>query len=409
MLCGDFAPALLAPLIGVLADRVELKRLMLICEIGQAAATIVIAIWLPALPVFLALFTLRAVLGQIFQPASRTAVPTLVRDAELESANAHLGFGEHGLPVLGPLLAAVLVPFVGVRGLLLFDAETFIVSALLLMGLPAMTAQPLGLEQEGSFLRNAADGLRFLWRNAGTRLVVFSFVVGVAFTGVDDLALVFLARGPLGSGDPGVGLLYAGSAAGLLVGFAVVNRWGTLLSAPSLLVLGYAIGSMGNLLTGLAWAVGVAFVLQTIRGLGIAATDVAAATLIQRGVSREMQGRTFANFYGAIGLAAGVSYIFGGFLVGVAGPRPAFLVAGAGGLAVAAYTGGGSGLVRQSRPIHEWGVPDNVCIKPDRRPPWNVGRCGLSAFRRCRCQAVATGPAGPGTSTPKSRFPRPPG
>ena len=338
MLCGDFAPALLAPLIGVLADRVELKRLMLICEIGQAAATIVIAIWLPALPLFLALFTLRAVLGNIFQPASRTAVPALVRDADLESANAHLGFGEHGLPVLGPLLAAVLVPFVGVRGLLLFDAGTFLVSALLLIGLPAMKAQHLGFEEEGSFLRHAADGLRFLWRNAGTRLVVFSFVVGVAFTAVDDLALVFLAKGPLGSGDSGVGLLYAGSAAGLLVGFAVVNRWGTLLAAPTLLVLGYAIGSLGNFLTGLAWAVAVAFVLQTIRGLGIAATDVAAATLIQRGVSREMQGRTFANFYGAIGLAAGVSYILGGFLVGATGPRVTFLIAGAGGLAVAAYT-----------------------------------------------------------------------
>lgn len=189
MLCGDFAPALLAPFIGVLADRVELERLMLICEFGQAAATIVIAIWLPALPLFLALFTLRAVLGHIFQPASRTAVPALVPDADLESANAHLGFGEHGLSVLGPLLAAVLVPFIGVRGLLLFDAGTFMVSALLLMGLPAMTAPPLGLEQESSFLRNAADGLRFLWRNAGPRLVVFSFVVGVAFTGVDDLAL----------------------------------------------------------------------------------------------------------------------------------------------------------------------------------------------------------------------------
>ncbi len=116
MLCGDFAPALLAPLIGVLADRVDLKRLMLICEIGQAAATVVIAIWLPSLPLFLALFTLRAVLGQIFQPASRTAVPTLVRDADLESANAHLGFGEHGLPVLGPLLAAAFaVGFVAIH------------------------------------------------------------------------------------------------------------------------------------------------------------------------------------------------------------------------------------------------------------------------------------------------------
>ena len=50
-----------------------------------------------------------------------------------------------------------------------------------------------------------------------------------------------------------------------------------------------------------------AFALQTIRGLGIAAMDVASATLIQREVSRPMQGRTFANLYGAIGLVTTMS------------------------------------------------------------------------------------------------------
>ncbi len=338
MLCGDFGPALLAPLIGVLADRVELRRLMIACAIGQAVATAAIAIWLPALPILLALFTVRSVLEQIFQPASRTAVPSLVRDADLESANAHLGFGEHGLSVAGPMLAAGLVALVGVQGLLLFDAATFAVSALLLVGVPSIAAQPLELEQQGSFLRHAVDGLHFLWQRGNVRLVVFSFVVGVAFTGVDDLALVFLAKESLDSGDAGVSLLYAGSAVGLLAGFAVVNRWGALLAAPSLLVVGYAVSSMGNFLTGIAWALAAAFTLQTIRGLGIAATDVASATLIQRGVPREMQGRAFANFYGAIGLAAGVSYLLGGLLVAAAGPRATFLVAGGGGLAVAAFT-----------------------------------------------------------------------
>ena len=338
MLCGDFAPALLSPLTGVFSDRVHLKRLMLVCAAGQALATAAIAIWLPPLAILLSLYTVRSVLEQVFTPASRTAVPELVADADLESANAHMGFGEHGIPVIGPLLAAVLLPLIGVRGVILLDAVTYLVMVGLLWGLPALPPQHLDLASEGSFLRHAADGLRFLWRNANIRLVVFSFVAGVAFSAVDDIALVFLAKDELGSGDPGVSLLYAGSAAGLLLGFAVVNRWGALLATPALLVTGYAISSMGNLLTGLAWALAAAFVLQTVRGLGIAATDVASATLIQRGVPRSMQGRTFANFYGAIGVAAGISYVLGGSLVGIAGPRAAFLVAGGGGLAVAAFT-----------------------------------------------------------------------
>lgn len=339
MLCGDLAPALLAPMLGAVADRVELRRLMLACEIGQAMLTAVIAVWLPVVPLLLTLVTIRAVLAQIFQPASRTAIPALVSDAQLPAANAALGFGEHGMSVLGPVLAAALVSVLGVRGLLLVDAATFLGSAALLVGLPRLATDDLDeLEEERSFLRHAGAGLAYLCRSRQLRIVVVSFAVVVIFNAVDDVALVFLARGPLGSGPAGASLLYAGSAAGLLVGYAAVSRSGTRLAAPVLLVAGYAVSSLGNLLTGLAWAVVVALAVQTVRGLGLAAQDVAAATLIQRAVPRALQGRTFGNFYGAIGLAAGVSYLLGGVLVQTSGARLTFIVAGTGGMLTAAIT-----------------------------------------------------------------------
>jgi hypothetical protein len=56
MLTGALVPALLAPLTGVVADRMDLRRLMTLLELGQAAATAAIALWLPVLPVLLALF-----------------------------------------------------------------------------------------------------------------------------------------------------------------------------------------------------------------------------------------------------------------------------------------------------------------------------------------------------------------
>ena len=194
MLIGDLAPALLAPLTGVIADRMDLRRLMMLLEVGQAAATAAIAVWLPALPVLLALFLVRAVLGQVFQPATRAAVPALVGELDLTSANVALGFGENGLTVAGPLLAAVLVVVTGIRGLLFIDAASFCVSAFLLLWLPRITTRVTGLEQEGSFLLQAAEGITFLWRTVAIRLVFLSFFVIVLFNAVDDVALVFLGR-----------------------------------------------------------------------------------------------------------------------------------------------------------------------------------------------------------------------
>jgi len=338
LLCGDLLPALLAPLLGVLADRVELRRLMLICEIGQAATTAVIAVWLPAVPILLSLFAIRAVLGQIFQPASRAAVPTLVEDERLSAANAAMGFGENGIAVLGPLLSALALPVLGIGGLLVVDAGTFLVSAALLLGLPRMPAQELGMAEEGSFLRHAGRGVRDVWRTVGLRAVIISFAVVVAFNGIDDVALVFLATGPLEASQSGTSLLYAGAALGLLVGYALVGRWPAVFSASVLLVGGYTVNSLGNLLTGLSGVLLAAFALQTIRGLGIAAQDVAASTIIQRAVPRALQGRTFSLFYGAVGVAAGVSYLMGGLLLAAAGPRVTFVVAGIGGLLAAAVT-----------------------------------------------------------------------
>jgi hypothetical protein len=42
--------------------------------------------------------------------------------------------------------------------------------------------------------------------------------------------------------------------------------------------------------------------------VGIAAMDIAANTLLQRTVSQAMLGRVFGNLYGAIGVAAGLSF-----------------------------------------------------------------------------------------------------
>jgi len=165
-----------------------------------------------------------------------------------------------------------------------------------------------------------------------------SFFAIVFFNAVDDMALVFLGKQSLHSGNSGVSLLYAGSAAGLIVGYAAVNRWGATAAAPAMLVIGYAVGSLGNLFTSTSWAIAAVLAFQAIRGLGLAAQDTAAATMIQRAVPRQLHGRAFSTFYGAIGLAAGLSSLLGGVLLQAVGPRGTFVVAGLGGVGTAIAT-----------------------------------------------------------------------
>ncbi|MDT7634937.1 MAG: hypothetical protein QOI50_6867 [Pseudonocardiales bacterium] len=367
LLVGDVLPALLGPLAGALADRYDLRRIMIGCELAQVGLTVLLALWLPSLPVLLALVAARALAAQVFAPASRTAVGRLVEPAALPGANAALGLGTNGAEALGPLLAAVLLPLLGVRGVLLLDAGTFAVSALLLARLPALRRAGAAdgdgaggaLEAPAGLGRATRDGLAYLLRARVARAVVLGTFAVVACNGIDDVALVFLNRDVLGGGDSAIAVLLSAVGIGLLAGYWLLGRpalsrlsggtaSGTAGGAAAdggaamtraatgrlavLMLGGWAVSSAGNLLTGLSWAVAVAFGLQAVRGLGIAAMDVGGTTLLQRTVPAAMQGRVFGAFNGAIGVAAGLSYAGGALLLDATSARATFLIAGGGGL-----------------------------------------------------------------------------
>ncbi|MFI6827896.1 MFS transporter [Kribbella sp. NPDC050241] len=331
LLAGDLTPGLFGAFAGVVGDRFDLRRVMVTCDVLQGALVVVMAVTLPPLPVLLVMVAVRSVVAQVFQASSRSAVPALVRDEDLESANSTLGAGTNGLEAVGPLIAAALFLVTDVRGILLIDAATFMVSAVLLSRLPKMPPEGSGEVKTGVF-RDARDGLTYIWRTKAVRVIGIAFFATVAFNGVDDVAMVFLAKDELGAGDSAASALYAGVGIGLVVGFAVLARYARRFRMTTLILLGFAVSSLGNLVTGLAWAVWAALAMQVIRGFGIAGVDVGMNTHLQRIVPPHLRSRVFGNLYGAIGLAAGVSYVLGGLLLEHTDARVTFVAAGTGGL-----------------------------------------------------------------------------
>ena len=334
MIASHFVPSLLSPLAGALSDRWDRRAVMVTCELAQGALVAVIAVTLPALPLLLALVAAQSCVAAVFQPASRSAVPSLVPDADLERANAAIGFGTNGMDSFAPLAGAALLAWLSVRALLFVDAATFAASAAVLLSLPSLPARMRAAaaptagaraarHAASRLLADAHEGVAYLWHDKLIRVVTLIFCAVVLFNAVDDVALVFLARHTLHGSNSAASLVYAGAGLGMLAGFLLIFA-------------GYAVSSLGNLLTGVSFAILAALAFQVIRGLGIAAMDVGHNTLIQRVIPPEMQGRVFGNFYGAVGAAAGLSYVFGGLLLDATGARVTLIVAGIGGLTAAA-------------------------------------------------------------------------
>jgi Na+/melibiose symporter-like transporter len=93
MLVSDLAPTVLSPILGTLSDRVDRKRVMVLCELAQGLIIASIALFTPPLPILLILMGFKTVLSHLFGTTSRSAVPDLIKDEDLESANSALGLG----------------------------------------------------------------------------------------------------------------------------------------------------------------------------------------------------------------------------------------------------------------------------------------------------------------------------
>jgi MFS family permease len=334
LLLATSIPRFLGPLAGAVVDRVEQRSVMVVCDLGQAAIFAAIAWLVPPVPVLLVMVAVTATLDTLFAPAGRSALPGLVKPEQLLRANAWIGTSLNIQVAVGPVLGGLLVTWLGVRGALAANSLSFVMSALLLIGLPSLRA-PVRKEGEGGgFLAVGMEGIRYAWRTPILRTLTISLFIGVAFAGLDNVALVFLVRETLGGGPLAFGLVTGAYGVGMLAGSLGLSWKGTAAGAGTVLLLGWVASGVGTVLTGLAPLIALAALAQAVAGAGNAVEVVATDTLVQSTVPREMLGRVF----GLVGTApfAGHTLAFaaGGFLVDLTSPRAVFMIAGFGVLLV---------------------------------------------------------------------------
>jgi MFS family permease len=326
-------PRLLGPLAGGIADRTDLRKLMIGCDLGQAAVFALIAT-LPSFGLLIALTALATVLQTSYGPARTALVPNLVEPDELITANALLGTATNLYVAVGPLVGGLLFAAIGPAAALAVNAVTFLGSAALTSTLPPM-APAAETEQEG-FLTATATGARFIWGNQVLRTVSISLALLVAFIAVDNVALVFLVRDTLGGSAFAFGLIEAVFGVGMLAGSFWIMRGGAGWAATRLYLLSCTLTSLASIGSGVAPSLAALAPAQAIAGSGNGIEIVAGETIIQQQVPRGMIGRVSGFTSSATSFGLGVALALGGLLVDATSPRTTFLIAAAGGLLVTA-------------------------------------------------------------------------
>jgi MFS family permease len=304
----------LGPLGGVLADRFDRRRIMIVSDLARMGLMVLLAAVAAArLPILLAplIAATATAFSAPYLPCVAAVTPRVVEDADLPGANAARS-AVAGLGIIvGPALGGLLLLLGSPAFAFALNAVTFGLSALALLAIRADGAfatrrapgQPAGL------FREIAQGAAALRAHPAALRLVGADIMCSTLYGTQTVLLLIVARG-LGLGAQGYGYLFAAIGVGGLLGTALAGR-ASRGSRPRLVLAGalLAAGLPTMLLAVTHWPA-AAIVLTGLTGMGALLVEIMTDTGLQRMLDEDVFGRAYG-----LALPASLGGIVAGSLI----------------------------------------------------------------------------------------------
>lgn len=312
ILAQEFAFFLASPIGGVLADRVDRRKLMIVCDFARAVICVAF-LFVGAERIWLAyvLLPLLATFAAPFDPALSAATPNVVDPEDLPVANALNGSLWGTMLAVGAGLGGVISAAFGADTAFLVDAVSFIVSAALLMSIRRRFSESReeAIEHPG-VIEATSETWRFARQDHRVlSLLAVKFGFGAA---AGLLALIpVMALDVFRSGNVGFGILMAARGVGALIGPFLGHR----IAGPGhrrlfpAIGLSLAVFGLAYMALGAAPSLAVAAVTICVAHLGGGSQWMLSTYGLQVLAPDHIRGRIFGFDYMLITLSLSVSAV----------------------------------------------------------------------------------------------------
>jgi MFS family permease len=315
---------------GALLDRYSSSWLMVLADAGRAV--LVFSMPLVATQSVLLIYVIAALIGvfsAVFNPGQIKLIGEMSTRAGLVKANSYLGISRDGAELIGYVAGGAVVTAFGYIPAFMVDSATYVLSALLLIGLPRPAARVGMSPQVLTLIADTPKVFARLWRHPALKTnLLFALLplcaLGLYVPNSYGLVLDVYARGGLE-----LGILEWAVGCGLIVGGIVISRM-SLAGDKNRYVISSLV-AVAFCLLGVYFcrALWPSIALLGVAGMMSAGMTVPSITLLQEASGSEDKGRLISLRAGFGQLSAAIGYLLGGLLGDAIGIQRVFGVAGA--------------------------------------------------------------------------------
>jgi MFS family permease len=363
-----FAPSLLAPVTGLLVDRLP-RRTMLVAVNVLTGCAVLLLLLVDSKHQLWLIYAVMVIYGLSFSTlaaAQSALLTTILPEDLLADANGALRTIQGTLSLVAPMTGAGLYALVGPRPLIVLDAASFAVPVIcaLMLRLPKPQTKP----HTTTWRAQLGAGIKHLAGNPTLRDVTFAAVFAVLGFGFSETTVFAVAGNGLHEPPAFVGVLVALQGLGAVLAGPTAAPMVRRIGECPLIALGLMLTAAGALLEIAPTPIGV-LPGVVLFGFSLPWVLVGLTTLLQRLTPRELQGRVYAAADAVITAPQTLSIALGAGLIGIVGYRALLATMAASNAVAGAY------LVRRYR----WRVRE----QPDQsRQRQRAGSAGVGRLLR---------------------------
>jgi MFS family permease len=329
-IAGAVPAILISPLAGVLADRVDQRKVIIRLQAIGAVLSSTVGLMVSGgmvEPWHLYVLVLLSSGIQVFDASIRQALfPRLVPQSQLPPAvTIQLATGRAS-SLIGPVVAGIAIADWGEAAPFFLNSATYPVLVVTMARIRHFA--PIPETSPSTFRRDLLEGIRFVWAMPVLNgLLKLEIVFGLLQ--VNAVMITVIGREALGVGPEGLGALLAAPAFGALIGIASLLLVGQARRQGRFVVtcqLGYAAGLVA---LGVSRDYAAALVILAILGLIDSVVTVTRQSVMQMAAPSEMRGRVMGNMGTVVRGTGYISETQSGVLAALFGPSLALVAAGA--------------------------------------------------------------------------------
>ena len=326
---------LFAPYAGVLADKMNRKKILLITDFARMGLVVLLGLVSAQWQLYVLIFLLN-VFNAFFTPAFKASIPQMFKRKEDFAPAITLSNATYQLlAIMGPGIAGIAAAVIGARQIFFLDSLTFLLSALFVL---AISRQMFGLkkvekvEAVTTKWQEVFKGTKILFSDSVIRFALF-IELAVAIVGANVLVnTVGYVKGILGQGNKEYGWVMSALGIGAAIGAfgsALIDTTPT--RKRSLIIGAFAIcfAVLPANHVPFLFVIG----LWAIAGFGQNLAEMPSQMLIAERIPMEQQGRVYGAHFAWSHLWWAIGYPIAGFL-GSRFKDQSFLVAGLMGVSV---------------------------------------------------------------------------